>query len=595
MLEFIKTIINTLKVYIDKKFASSKADWNQNNESADNYIKNRPFYEEEINSVILKKTNFEIRDGMQQVLPNIALADEGQYKVIFDEKTYLTKAKYQNGIDEINFNIYFEDGSYIFIDCLGYVYLENTDSSIIGAHTIEILTYDVVTHKIDEKYLPNSYDTFFITFSKDENEKWSVDKTFDEIIEAYNNSKNIVGVTNVDGEHQTTYIPLETVEKVGEGIFHNFIFTGGTYSSSTDAVSNYSALISAEGLVTLFRSYVNASEKMDRNNPVGTGSFSMNRKHNTTIGQFSHAEGFDTEASGQWAHAEGFDTVAYGEFSHAEGFGAVAFGSGSHAEGTNTEAFGRCSHAEGDGTIASGLNQHVQGEYNINDVDVDGNNLNTYAHIVGNGTDDNNRSNAHTLDWEGNAWFSGDVYTGSTSGTNRDEGSKKLASEEYVDNAVANAGGSAVFTVNITENEDDEGNITYSADKTFAEIIEAFNDKKVVVLNDGYGLSTLYSIEEYCATFTSVHPLTESIGYNAVEVIIDINDVVDYVYAHQGVDITEYNNLKTTKKTIIGAINELNAKHTDGTDSLILLSPNGTRFSITVGDDGVLTATEITE
>ena len=32
-----------------------------------------------------------------------------------------------------------------------------------------------------------------------------------------------------------------------------------------------------------------------------------------------------------------------------------------------------------------------------------------YLHIVGNGDDDANRSNAHTLDWAGNAWFAGSV------------------------------------------------------------------------------------------------------------------------------------------------------------------------------------------
>jgi hypothetical protein len=32
-----------------------------------------------------------------------------------------------------------------------------------------------------------------------------------------------------------------------------------------------------------------------------------------------------------------------------------------------------------------------------------------YAHIVGNGDSENNRSNAHTLDWSGNAWFAGSV------------------------------------------------------------------------------------------------------------------------------------------------------------------------------------------
>lgn len=54
-----------------------------------------------------------------------------------------------------------------------------------------------------------------------------------------------------------------------------------------------------------------------------------------------------------------------------------------------------------------------------------------FPFVVGNGAD-NNCSNAHTLDWDGNAWFAGDVYVGSTSGTNRDEGSKKLVTEKEV-------------------------------------------------------------------------------------------------------------------------------------------------------------------
>jgi hypothetical protein len=59
-----------------------------------------------------------------------------------------------------------------------------------------------------------------------------------------------------------------------------------------------------------------------------------------------------------------------------------------------------------------------------------------YAHIVGNGADEDNRSNAHTLDWEGNAWFAGDVYIGSTSGTDKDEGSVKLATIEEVNSLI---------------------------------------------------------------------------------------------------------------------------------------------------------------
>ena len=167
---------------------------------------------------------------------------------------------------------------------------------------------------------------------------------------------------------------------------------------------------------------------LSKDSPVGTGSFSLNRKADTTVGIYSFAEGYGTTASGDSSHAEGSGTRALGSNSHAEGSGTRASGSNSHAEGQGTIASGSNSHAEGQGTIASVSNaQHVQGMFNIEDI------ADVYAHIVGNGTP-STPSNAHTLDWSGNAWFQGDVYTGSTSGTNKDEGSKKLATEEYVDN-----------------------------------------------------------------------------------------------------------------------------------------------------------------
>lgn len=111
---------------------------------------------------------------------------------------------------------------------------------------------------------------------------------------------------------------------------------------------------------------------------------------------------------GQNAFAEGKSTKASGDSSHAEGYKTVARGTNSHAEGYFSETFGNASHAEGKGTEAHGDSQHVQGKYNIEDT------TGKYAHIVGNGTVQN-RSNAHTLDWEGNAWFAGNIKIGGTS------------------------------------------------------------------------------------------------------------------------------------------------------------------------------------
>lgn len=157
--------------------------------------------------------------------------------------------------------------------------------------------------------------------------------------------------------------------------------------------------------------------KMSFTNPAGEGSFSMGRKSGTQIGENSHAEGENVTASGKYSHAEGkyseataecshaecYFTRATGLESHAEGNATKARGRATHSEGWNSEANGDVSHAEGYHTIANGEYQHTQGRCNI--IDDEG----KYLHIVGNGKTHNARSNAHTLDWDGNAWFAGSV------------------------------------------------------------------------------------------------------------------------------------------------------------------------------------------
>ena len=116
----------------------------------------------------------------------------------------------------------------------------------------------------------------------------------------------------------------------------------------------------------------------------------------TASGTSSHAEGSGTTASGYYSHAEGSTTNATADTSHAEGSGTTASGYASHAEGSGTTATAGSSHAEGSGTKASSANQHVQGKYNVEDT------AGTYAMIIGNGTADDARSNAFTVDWNGN-------------------------------------------------------------------------------------------------------------------------------------------------------------------------------------------------
>ena len=118
----------------------------------------------------------------------------------------------------------------------------------------------------------------------------------------------------------------------------------------------------------------------------------------------------DNNVAGNYSHAEGGITTASGNYSHAEGCETIASGTCSHTEGGGTRASGDYSHAEGYGTTAKNKSQHVFGEYNVLDPStapswVRGN----YIEIVGKGADENNRSNARTLDWSGNEVLAGTI------------------------------------------------------------------------------------------------------------------------------------------------------------------------------------------
>ena len=182
---------------------------------------------------------------------------------------------------------------------------------------------------------------------------------------------NGVDVTSLSGGSGSGVGQVDTTEGAS---YHGEIFNDYTHNEATGEFSH------AEG-----------------NSTTASGANSHAEGRDTTAsGMYSHAEGYNTTASGYYSHTEGLNTTASGDYSHTEGSSTTAFGKYSHAEGYNTTASGNHSHAEGQYTKASGNQQHVQGKYNIEDT------VNKYTMIIGNGTSDTTRSNAFTVDWNGN-------------------------------------------------------------------------------------------------------------------------------------------------------------------------------------------------
>lgn len=187
--------------------------------------------------------------------------------------------------------------------------------------------------------------------------------------------------------------------------------TDVTSSTRTDGRFVYNSLFTSSTEITLVYTTNEPVSFANFNGATATGARAFANGKNSTAsgndsasfgnsadatGVGSFAEGGNTTASGRYAHAEGLNTTASGYDAHAEGSGTVASGDDSHAEGRNCVAAQSGSHASGEGTITTEWNQTVVGQYNRNDTTGD-------LFVVGNGEDDNNRSDAFSVDIEGNA------------------------------------------------------------------------------------------------------------------------------------------------------------------------------------------------
>ena len=216
--------------------------------------------------------------------------------------------------------------------------------------------------------------------------------------EGESNSAND-GCSHVEGKNNTSYGEAAHIEGIENETHGEAAHAEGINTTANGRASH------TEGIET--GTAMECGHAEGYKTRVGNKYAHAEGNNTKAVGESSHSEGANTKAGGGNSHAEGIGTNAGGYASHAEGDGTTSKGVRSHAEGMNTQSKGYVSHTEGIGTVAEGVYQHVQGRYNKPDT--------TSAHIVGNGKDANNLSNAHTLDWSGNAWFAGDVKAGNIS------------------------------------------------------------------------------------------------------------------------------------------------------------------------------------
>ena len=436
---------------IDDKYLT-QSDWNELDESKAAFINNKPFGEYRVKNLEPVVENFAANNDFNNYLTyNYELLVPGElYTIIFDGVEY-TSVKcreygeyrklgssssddYNNTNGEYPFHVsfHYQGNSYNTLHVYCHVPWQYNSKTI----SIYREVYETRINKIDPKYLPEqigSGSSGSVSWN-DLTDKpfYTADPVLTEIIPETTftgNSKVIdsdissltIGETYTVVWDGTTYDNLVCKNVSGLAAIgaSDFTFTDYPFLIGIDngncnlmASTNASHTVKVTGMVSevvpLDRKYI--AEYLDEI-PVYAGrkvsgitgaEIFNNYSSNTASASYSHAEGTGTTASGTASHAEGYETVAEGGYSHAQGYKTQATGNRAHAEGQGSVASGNDSHAEGLDTIAAGANQHVQGKYNIEDT------AGTYAHIVGNGSY-NNRKNAHTLDWDGNAWYQGTV------------------------------------------------------------------------------------------------------------------------------------------------------------------------------------------
>ena len=402
-MEWIKTILNAVRVAVDG--ISARVD--RLNAWAKTFAWVPVMSEQD--DVILQNTKITATDGDYMFSSSIPTVG-ATYNVTINGASYQATAKALSNDGQtmtyLGDYLFNPDGDlpFLFGWGNGEAVLYTSITSQDGAYVVSIIGRTVKANKLPEDFVPDSVWTQIESMVKPK------DPVFTGTFSQNRKADSTIGdYSHAEGQDTAASGSASHAEGSGTTASKDYSHAEGSGTAASGTASH------AEGENT--KAFGNNSHA-EGSGTTASGIVSHAEGSGTTASEYySHAEGSGTTASGLVSHAEGENTTASGPASHAEGSGTTASEYFSHAEGWGTTASGSVSHAEGEFTTASGNNSHVQGKYNIDDKS------GKYAHIVGNGTANDKRSNAHTLDWHGVPWFQGRPQFG---GTAQDNGSQSV-------------------------------------------------------------------------------------------------------------------------------------------------------------------------
>lgn len=350
-------------------------------------------------------------------------------------------------------------------------------------------------------------------------------------------------------------------------------FAMGNGAESTDtyaiAMGRNAKATGTDAIAMGMNSESNGSQSFAAGNGAkATGASSISLGSGTASDTCSVAIGRKVTSSKYASVAMGSETTASGSCSTAFGEKTTASATDATAMGRNTVASARYTLAVGDGVKTGKINssdgQLVSGKFN--DVDASDNK----AVVVGNGSSDTARSNAYTLDWSGNGWFAGNVTVGA--------GKKELATKEYVDFKAGSLIAEDVIDLRENKNISSVQDIINSGMlDNYKSAINGSPYKYRIIYRtyDGYDASKYY--DKSATLLLDASSSDYPIYYSCAQHLID--DCNTQHWTRSGSQI----------------INDEGFVWSDWTDisTSILTSPNGTKFRLTVDDNGALSTVKI--
>ena len=294
------------------------------------------------------------------------------------------------------------------------------DTNVLSASLADKINYYLVNiTSIENLILVTGYTNYY-------SGTCTLDKTFNELLEAINNKYNIqiyfspynsyckvstyakdnsiielsfildraffkiVYLKSTNKITITQYSISDVTNSISDDNI-NAISSGAVYNLKTDLESKISSYALVSQIAT-----INGNNLVNGGNDIKVGVPTMQAGTGVRAEAFNGIE--PANASGTYSHVEGVVTSrATGWASHAEGM-SQANGDYSHSEGDTTVTNGAASHAEGRGTVAAGQNSHAEGILNVED--------STAIHQVGIGSG-GTRKDAHRITYDGKHYIIG--------------------------------------------------------------------------------------------------------------------------------------------------------------------------------------------